>query len=131
MVTVLDLEPVNDAQILVVGCGGAGGNAINTMIDSGEVEFVDFVAINTDSQALSKSKASVRVQIGESTRRGLGCGAKPECGKAAAEADEKKIKSILEEHDMVFITAGFGGGTGTGSAPVVAKLAREMGILTV
>jgi cell division protein FtsZ len=127
----LDLEPVNDAKILVIGCGGAGGNAVNTMIESGEVEFVDFAAINTDSQALSRSKASVRIQIGERTRKGLGCGAKPECGKAAAEDDQDKIKNVLEEHDMVFITAGFGGGTGTGSASVVAKLARELGILTV
>ncbi len=131
MVTMLDLEPVNDAKILVIGCGGAGGNAVNTMIESEEVEFVDFAVVNTDSQALSRNKASVRIQIGERTRRGLGCGAKPECGKAAAEDDEDKIKNVLEEHDMVFITAGFGGGTGTGSAAVVAKLARELGILTV
>jgi len=131
MVTMLDLEPINDAKILVIGCGGAGGNAVNTMIESGEVEFVDFAVVNTDSQALSRNKASVRIQIGERTRRGLGCGAKPECGKAAAEDDEDKIKNVLDEHDMVFITAGFGGGTGTGSAAVVAKLARELGILTV
>lgn len=131
MVTMLDLEPVNDAKILVIGCGGAGGNAVNTMIESEEVEFVDFAVVNTDSQALSRNKASVRIQIGERTRRGLGCGAKPECGKSAAEDDEDKIKNVLEEHDMVFITAGFGGGTGTGSAAVVAKLARELGILTV
>ena len=131
MVTMVDIEPVNDAKLLVIGCGGAGGNAVNTMVESGEVEFVDFVALNTDSQALANNKASVKIQIGEMSRKGLGCGAKPECGKKAAEEDADKIKNVLEEHDMVFITAGLGGGTGTGSAPVVAKLAKEMGILTV
>ncbi len=125
-----DLEVVNDAKIIVIGCGGAGGNAVNTMIAE-DLKYVDFVAINTDSQALAKNNAAIRLQIGEKMRKGLGCGAKPECGKLSAENDEDKIREVLTGHDMAFVTAGFGGGTGTGSAPVVAKIAQEMGILTV
>ncbi len=127
---IVEIMNVNDAKIVVVGCGGAGGNAIDTMIDEG-LKYVDFVAINTDSQALAKNSAPIKLQIGEKLRKGLGCGAKPECGRMSAENDEDKIREILEGHDMAFITAGFGGGTGTGSAPVVARLAQEMGILTV
>lgn len=126
----LDFDVTNDAKIAVVGCGGAGGNALNTMIEEG-LQFVNFIAINTDSQALSQNRSPMKIQIGQKTRKGLGCGARPECGYVSAEEDEERIREVLEGNDMVFITAGLGGGTGTGSAPVVARIAKEMEILTV
>ncbi len=116
--------------IKVVGVGGAGCNAINSMIGAG-LSGVEFVAINTDRQALGDSRATVKVQIGASATRGLGAGANPEVGKHAANADTEAIKESLNGADMVFVTAGMGGGTGTGAAPVVAAVAREMGALTV
>ena len=118
------------AKIIVVGVGGGGGNAVNNMIDSG-LQGVEFIAINTDAQALLKSKAALRIQIGEKHTRGLGAGGRPENGEAAAIESREKIVDALRNANMVFITAGMGGGTGTGAAPVVAECARELGALTV
>jgi cell division protein FtsZ len=117
-------------KIKVVGVGGAGGNAINDMVESG-ISGVEFIAANTDAQDLTKSKASIKVQLGDRLTKGLGAGANPDVGKQAAEEDKEKIKELLEETDMLFITAGMGGGTGTGAAPVIAKIAKDMGILTI
>ena len=125
--------PLNSAsptKIKVVGCGGCGGNAVNCMIDSG-VGGVEFIALNTDLQALTHSKAQYKVQIGQKLAGGLGAGGKPEVGEESAKEQQEQIKELLKDSDMVFITAGMGGGTGTGSAPVVAKIAREIGALTV
>ncbi|MBO5098724.1 MAG: cell division protein FtsZ [Clostridia bacterium] len=121
---------MNVTQIKVVGCGGGGNNAVNTMVSAG-LSGVEFIAINTDKQALLKSEADVKIQIGEKLTKGLGAGADPEIGRKAAEESIEEIGQALRGADMVFITAGMGGGTGTGSAPVVAGLAKEMGILTV
>jgi len=120
----------NQATIKVIGVGGAGSNAVNRMISEGVVG-VHFIAMNTDFQALSQSRAPLKLQIGESLTRGLGAGGDPEVGQKAARESEKRIHEELEGCDMVFITAGMGGGTGTGAAPVVADMARRMGILTV
>jgi cell division protein FtsZ len=120
----------NQATIKVLGIGGAGSNAVNRMIQEG-VSGVTFVTMNTDAQALSQSKAGQKIQLGEALTRGLGAGGKPEVGEAAAQESLDTIKKVLEGCDMVFITAGMGGGTGTGAAPIVANMAREMGILTV
>ena len=117
-------------KIKVLGAGGAGGNAINDMIESG-VGGVEYIAANTDAQDLNKSLADIRIQLGEKLTNGLGAGADPEIGRQAAEEDVEKIKNLLEETDMLFITAGMGGGTGTGAAPVIAKVAKELGVLTV
>lgn len=117
-------------KITVIGVGGAGGNAIDNMITA-ELRGVDFVVANTDAQALSKSRAGERVQLGLSQTKGLGAGARPEVGAAAAEEALSDMQSLMQGSNMVFITAGMGGGTGTGAAPVIAKAAREMGILTV
>lgn len=116
--------------IKVIGVGGAGGNAINRMIDY-EVHGVEFVAVNTDAQVLKISKADVRVQIGKALTRGLGAGAKPEVGKNAALESERDLREVIKGADMVFVTAGMGGGTGTGAAPVIARIAKEEGCLTV
>jgi len=118
------------ARMKVIGVGGAGGNAINRMVQSG-LEGVEFIAINTDAMALDNNLAHVRLQIGERVTGGLGVGADPSVGLLAIEEDREKVKSHLEGADMVFITAGMGGGTGTGAAPIVAQIARELGILTV
>jgi cell division protein FtsZ len=118
------------ARIKVVGCGGAGGNAVNTMIHYG-LDGVEFLAVNTDAQALSDNLASVKVPIGQGVTRGLGAGADPDKGRKAAMEDINRLKEALTGADMVFVTAGMGGGTGTGAAPVVAELARELGALTV
>jgi len=123
-------EHNTSAKILVVGVGGGGNNAVNRMID-GQLEGVDFVAVNTDAQALQFSKAPTKIQIGEKLTRGLGAGAKPEIGLKAAEESRDDLAQMVKGSDMVFITAGMGGGTGTGAAPVIASLAREMEILTV
>lgn len=120
----------NQATIKVFGVGGAGSNAVNRMIHEGVIG-VQFVALNTDAQALNQSKASTRIQIGEQLTRGLGAGGDPTVGESAAKESEKLIEAELKGADMVFITAGMGGGTGTGAAPVVAQMAKEMGILTV
>jgi cell division protein FtsZ len=125
-----DIEVEQVAQIKVIGVGGGGSNAVNRMIDSG-VQGVEFIAVNTDAQALNRSKAPIRVQIGEKLTRGLGAGAKPEVGKKAAEESREQIENVLKGADMVFVTAGMGGGTGTGAAPEIAAIARELGSLTV
>ena len=118
------------AIIKVIGVGGGGNNTVNRMIEHG-VEGIDFIAVNTDTQALNLSKAEVKIQIGEKLARGLGAGANPEVGKKAAEESKEQIKDALQGADMVFVTAGMGGGTGTGAAPVIAQIARELGALTV
>ena len=117
-------------EIKVIGVGGGGGNAINRMVDAG-VRGVDFVAVNTDRAALYLSKASQKIQIGEKATKGQGAGADPQKGQNAAEETREEITAAIREADMVFITAGMGGGTGTGAAPVVAQIAKELGILTV
>ncbi|MGL5329771.1 MAG: cell division protein FtsZ [Peptostreptococcaceae bacterium] len=125
-----DVESDNFAQIKVIGVGGGGNNAVNRMVEA-QLKGVEFIAINTDKQALYTSKAEYKVQIGDKLTRGLGAGANPEIGKKAAEESKDEIIKLLEGADMVFVTAGMGGGTGTGAAPLVAQLAKEMGILTV
>ncbi len=119
------------AKIKVVGVGGAGGNAVSSMIASGSIHGVDFVAINTDAQVLLGNPAPTKIQIGESLTRGLGSGGNPETGMKAAEESTKKIEEKIADADMVFVTAGMGGGTGTGASPVVADIARKAGALTV
>ena len=118
------------ATIKVIGVGGAGNNAVNRMIDAG-IRNVEFIAVNTDRQALNESKASSKIQIGEKLTRGLGAGANPDIGTQAAEESRSEIAEALKGADMVFVTAGMGGGTGTGAAPIVAETARELGILTI
>jgi cell division protein FtsZ len=123
-------EPRNDAKIKVIGVGGGGGNAVNRMIDAG-VEGIEFIVANTDLQALRMSRAPVKLQLGVKLTNGLGAGANPEVGRKAALEDSDKIIEALEGADMVFVTTGLGGGTGTGAAPIIASLACEMGALTV
>jgi cell division protein FtsZ len=123
-------EPLNDAKIKVIGVGGGGGNAVNRMIDAG-VEGIEFIVANTDLQALRLSRAPVKLQLGVKLTNGLGAGANPEVGRKAALEDSDKIIEALEGADMVFVTTGLGGGTGTGAAPIIASLACEMGALTV
>jgi len=118
------------ATIKVIGVGGAGNNAVNRMIDAG-IKNVEFIAVNTDRQALNLSKASSKIQIGEKLTRGLGAGANPDIGTQAAEESRAEIAEVLKGADMVFVTAGMGGGTGTGAAPIVAATAKELGILTI
>lgn len=124
------LEVGNGAQIKVVGVGGGGSNAVDRMIRAG-VQGVEFVALNTDSQALARSQAPVRLRIGDKTTRGLGCGGDPNLGEKAGAESAEEIKELLRGADMVFVTAGMGGGTGTGAAPLVAQAARSLGALTV
>ena len=123
-----DLVPF--AKIKVIGCGGGGTNAVNRMIEAG-LTGVEFIAMNTDIQVLDVSAADYKLQLGENLTRGLGAGGNPEVGRAASEESKSDIKKALEGADMVFITAGMGGGTGTGSAPVIAEIAKDLGILTV
>ncbi len=123
-------EETTAAVIKVVGVGGAGCNAVNRMIDSG-LAGVEFIAINTDKQALAKSKAQTKLQIGEKLTKGLGAGANPEIGQKAAEENIEDIRKFLSGADMIFVTAGMGGGTGTGAAPIIAKVGRDIGALTV
>lgn len=120
----------SNEQIKVIGVGGGGGNAVNRMIQTGIVG-VEYVIMNTDAQAILRSEAEHKLQLGEKLTRGLGAGANPEIGEKAALENEEDIKKILDGTDMVFITAGMGGGTGTGAAPVVARIAKEMGVLVV
>jgi len=126
----LDDFAAHDAQIKVIGCGGGGGNAINTMIQ-GNISGVEFIAANTDQQALHNNLAPVKIPLGSTLTKGLGAGANPDVGREAALEDRDQIAAALEGADMVFVTAGMGGGTGTGAAPVVAEIARSMGALTV
>lgn len=118
------------ARIKVIGVGGGGCNAVNRMIESG-IEGVDFIVVNTDAQALQLSKADTRIQIGEKLTRGLGAGANPEVGKKAAEESREALTNALRGADMIFVTAGMGGGTGTGAAPIIAEIGKELGALTV
>ena len=126
----IDTSQNSKARIKVIGVGGCGNNAVDRMIED-RIEFIDFISANTDNMALEKSKATVRIQLGEKLTRGLGAGGKPETGKRAAEETRDTIANALSNTDMLFITAGMGGGTGTGAAPVIAAIAKEMGILTV
>ncbi len=119
------------AKIKVLGVGGGGGNAVASMVEGGAIQGVEFVAVNTDSQALLANPSEIKLQIGENLTRGLGSGADPEIGRQAAEESREKIKELLVDTDMVFITAGMGGGTGTGAAPIIAEVAKEIGALTV
>ncbi|MGE5042300.1 MAG: cell division protein FtsZ [Candidatus Levyibacteriota bacterium] len=119
------------AKIRVIGIGGGGGNVINSMIRESQIKGVDFIAVNTDGQALLNSQASAKVQIGENLTKGLGSGGNPDIGRKAAEESREKIKELLEGTDMVFLTAGMGGGTGTGASSIVAEVAKEAGALTV
>ena len=130
MLEIKSNEAENACKIIVVGVGGAGNNAVNRMVDE-NITGVEFIGINTDKQALQLCKAPKLLQIGEKLTKGLGAGAKPEIGQKAAEESSEEISAALKGADMVFVTCGMGGGTGTGAAPVVAKLAKEMGILTV
>src|SRR2546426_1753658 len=125
-----DEPPITGARIKVIGVGGGGGNAVNRMIDAG-IEGIDFLVANTDLQALKRSHAPVKIQLGGRLTKGLGAGADPEVGRQAALEDTDKIIEVLEGSDMVFVTTGLGGGTGTGGAPIVASLATELGALTV
>ncbi|MCG6981339.1 MAG: cell division protein FtsZ [Deltaproteobacteria bacterium] len=124
------VESNNGAKIKVIGIGGGGGNAINNMINA-NLKGVDFIAANTDAQALEISKAPTKLQLGVNITKGLGAGANPEIGRSSALEDADKLRQILEGSDMVFVTAGLGGGTGTGGAPIVAQIAKELGSLTV
>lgn len=126
----IDEPPITGARIKVIGVGGGGSNAVNRMIDAG-IKGVDFIVANTDLQALNASRAPMKIQLGSKSTRGLGAGSNPEIGRNAALEDHQKLLDVLEGSDMVFVTAGLGGGTGTGAAPVVASLAIELGALTV
>lgn len=119
------------AKIKVVGIGGGGGNAVNSMIVDQKIKGVEFITVNTDAQALMNSKADIKVRIGENVTRGLGSGADPEMGRQATEESREKLKDIFVDTDMVFLTCGMGGGTGTGGSPIIAELAKEAGALTV
>ncbi len=127
----IELTPgENFAQIKVVGVGGGGGNAVNRMIEEG-MGGVEFIAVNTDAQALILSQAKTRVRIGDKLTRGLGAGGNPEIGRKAAEESADELYEVLRGADMVFITCGMGGGTGTGAAPIMAQVAKELGALTI
>lgn len=124
-------QTTNFAKIRVMGIGGGGSNALNSMISQSSIQGVDFIAVNTDAQSLLLNQAATKVQIGEEYTKGLGSGGNPEVGETAAEESYEKLKDILEGTDMVFLTAGMGGGTGTGATPVIARAAKEVGALTV
>jgi cell division protein FtsZ len=130
LITFADIEGGQGARIKVIGVGGAGGNAVNRLIEDG-LEGVEFIVANTDCQALVDSKASIRIQLGEEIARGLGAGGNPEIGRQAALEDTDKLVDILDGSDMIFVTAGLGGGTGTGAAPIIGSLATELGALTI
>ena len=126
----IETEMEKAAVIKVIGVGGGGCNAVNRMVEAG-LQGVEFIAVNTDRQALNRCLAETKIQIGEKLTRGLGAGANPEVGQRAAEETLDEISAIIDGADMIFVTAGMGGGTGTGAAPIIAKTARDMGILTV
>ncbi len=130
MVFEFDDNIARNARMKVVGVGGAGGNAVNRMIDE-ELEGVEFIAVNTDSQSLKQSESHIKIQIGKRLTRGLGAGARPEIGRQAMAETEDEVRTALAGADLVFVTAGMGGGTGTGSAPVIGRMAREMGALCI
>lgn len=129
-ITFADLEAVKGKRVKVIGVGGAGGNAVNRLIEDG-MEGVDFIVANTDLQALKHSQASLKIQLGEEVARGLGAGGNPEIGRRAALEDTDRLVDALDGADMVFVTAGLGGGTGTGAAPIIGSLAAELGALTI
>jgi cell division protein FtsZ len=130
MIFEFDEAASHNALMKVIGVGGGGGNAVNRMIDE-DLEGVDFISINTDAQALKSSKSGLKIQVGRKLTRGLGAGARPEIGRAALEESREEVKEALSGADLVFITAGMGGGTGTGAAPLIGEIAREMGALTI
>lgn len=130
MIFEFEETPIANARMKVVGVGGAGGNAVNRMVDE-ELEGVEFISMNTDGQALKSSRAQITLQIGKKLTRGLGAGARPEVGRQALAESEDEVRRALEGADLVFVTAGMGGGTGTGAAPLVAEIARDMGALTI
>ena len=130
MLEIMTTEADSSAKIIVIGVGGAGNNAVNRMIDE-NIGGVEFIGVNTDKQALMLCKAPTLIQIGEKLTKGLGAGAQPEIGEKAAEESVEDLTNAIKGADMVFVTCGMGGGTGTGAAPVVAKIAKEMDILTV
>ena len=126
----LEIEKKSHANIKVIGVGGAGNNAVNRMIEAG-IRCVEFISVNTDAQVLERANSNIKIQIGEKVTRGLGAGANPEMGRKAAEESRDDIASAIKDADMVFVTAGMGGGTGTGAAPVIAGIAKELGKLTI
>ena len=130
MVEIMPSVENTQARILVIGVGGAGNNAVNRMVDE-NVQGVELVGVNTDRQALSLCKAETKIQIGEKLTKGLGAGAKPEIGEAAVEENREEITELVQGSDMVFVTCGMGGGTGTGAAPIIAEISKGLGILTV
>lgn len=130
MIFEFEEAPVRNARMKVVGVGGAGGNAVNRMVDE-DLEGVEFISANTDAQALKLSQSQVTLQLGKKLTRGLGAGARPEIGRQAIAESEDEVRKALEGADLVFITAGMGGGTGTGAAPIIGEIAREMGALTI
>ena len=130
MIFEFEETPIRNARMKVVGVGGAGGNAVNRMVDE-DLDGVEFISMNTDGQALKSSRAQITIQIGKKLTRGLGAGARPEIGRQALAESEEEVRRALEGADLVFVTAGMGGGTGTGAAPLVAEIARDMGALTI
>lgn len=130
MFELADTKSQQDAVIKVIGIGGGGGNAVEHMMTA-SIDGVEFICANTDAQALNNSSANSVIQLGDAITRGLGAGANPDVGRRSAEEDRERIKAILTGADMVFLTAGMGGGTGTGAAPIFAQVAKELGILTV
>jgi cell division protein FtsZ len=130
MIFEFEESAAQNARMKVIGVGGGGGNAVNRMIDE-DLEGVEFISVNTDSQALKQSKSQLKIQIGKKLTRGLGAGARPEIGRQAIEESRDEVRRILEGADLVFVTSGMGGGTGTGAAPIIAEMAREMGALTI
>src|SRR5437870_8807408 len=130
MIFEFEETPTQSARMKVVGVGGGGGNAVNRMIDEA-LSGVEFISVNTDAQALLSSKSDVKIQIGKKLTRGLGAGARPEIGRQAIDENREDVARTLSGSDLVFITCGMGGGTGTGAAPIIAELAKEAGALTV
>jgi cell division protein FtsZ len=130
MIFEFEEAPVSSARMKVIGVGGAGGNAVNRMIDE-DLEGVEFISANTDAQVLKSSRAQATIQLGKKLTRGLGAGARPEIGRQALHESQDEVRKVLEGADLVFITAGMGGGTGTGAAPIIGEIAREMGALTI
>src|SRR3990167_1019999 len=124
-------QTTNFAKIRVIGIGGGGGNALNSMISQSNIVGVDFISVNTDAQSLLMNQAATKLQIGEDLTKGLGSGGNPDVGREAAEESYEKIKELVDGTDMLFLTAGMGGGTGTGATPIIAQAAKELGILTV
>ena len=130
MIFELEETVSQNARMKVVGIGGGGGNAVNRMVDEG-VAGVEFISVNTDAQALMNNRADVKVQIGKKLTRGLGAGARPEIGRQAMEENRDDVLRVLQNADLVFVTCGMGGGTGTGAAPIISQIAKDLGALTI